>query len=377
MTEMFQSQKKSERQALIEISKGSWLLDTPEIQALKSECHGKAWQLTDFCEFGLRDPENHLPHLRSVALIANFPLQRSVKRCSGHNGKAHQWTKGQLSQRFGGVSRLGYSQRWTPQFSRDVLEDFVDHLNPLKRRNPQGSPGIHQSQKIHDPRSNHGCQRKVGQALEAMVGVCARCQAEREHRPLKSCPPHRRNEPDCKFHGMPISSRDSISIKFPMSIKVKTAEGMKRVPQRGDERFPAAARSSESGPEARQRLLGLPERRHRLRAKAPTGGLNPPAGASSSSSSSSALPPPQPEGVEMDPDRIPGVAQRYPRAPEGREPTRMEAVSMQERAIDRALLNEVLTWCGEILPGHTKFLNIHNDCGTDAEKGPEELIRIL
>ena len=79
----------------------------------------------------------------------------------------------------------------------------------------------------------------------------------------------------------------------------------------------------------------------------------------------------------MDPDRIPGVAQRYPRAPEGREPTRMEAVSMQERAIDRALLNEVLTWCGEIQPGHTKFLNIHNDCGTDAERGPEELIEHL
>ena len=153
MTAMFRNQKKSERQALIEISKGSWLLDTPEIQELKADCHGQAWQLTDFCEFGLKDPENYLPHLRSVALIANFPLQRSVKRCSGHNGKAHQWTKGQLSQRFGGVSRLGYSQRWTPQFSQSVLEDFVDHLNPIKTK----SPGTHQSQR--GQRSTHGCQR--------------------------------------------------------------------------------------------------------------------------------------------------------------------------------------------------------------------------
>ena len=36
--------------ALIEISKGSWLLDTPEIQELKADCHGQAWQLTDFCD---------------------------------------------------------------------------------------------------------------------------------------------------------------------------------------------------------------------------------------------------------------------------------------------------------------------------------------
>ena len=95
---------------------GSTLIDLPLIQKLKDVCHEKAFQVTDFCEFGLKDPENKLPHKRQTALLATFTLHRSVRLCSGHQGKAHQWTKGNLSRRFGGVSRLGYSQRWTPSF---------------------------------------------------------------------------------------------------------------------------------------------------------------------------------------------------------------------------------------------------------------------
>ena len=155
MTALFNKQREKERLAIIEISKGSWLLDIPEIQGLKDGCHENAFQLTDLCEFGLKDPENKLPHRRSVALLANFPLHRSVRLCGGHQGKAHQWTKGNLSQRYGGVSRLGYSQRWTPQFSRDTLDDFADYLNPLKAK----SPGTHQSQS--GSRSTFGCQRKI------------------------------------------------------------------------------------------------------------------------------------------------------------------------------------------------------------------------
>ncbi len=47
---------------------------------------------------------------------------------------------------------------------------------------------------------------------------------------------------------------------------------------------------------------------------------------------------------------------------------------MKERAIDGALVNEILRWCGEIPVGHTIFLNIHDDCGPEAIKGTEELI---
>ena len=90
---------------------GTWLLDLPEMADVKERCHGGDAQVTGFCEFGLKDPENILPHKRPTALLATFQLNRAIRKCSGHHGLAHQWTKGYLSKRFGGVSRLGYSQR--------------------------------------------------------------------------------------------------------------------------------------------------------------------------------------------------------------------------------------------------------------------------
>jgi hypothetical protein len=47
---------------------------------------------------------------------------------------------------------------------------------------------------------------------------------------------------------------------------------------------------------------------------------------------------------------------------------------MRDRVVDKALVNEIRQWCGEIAVGHTRFLNIHDDCGTEAVKGPAELI---
>ena len=110
------------------------MLDLPEVKEITKECYGCDIQLTDFCEFGLRDPENKLPHKRSTALLATFQLRRATRLCSGHNGKAHQWTKGRLSKRYGNMSRLGYSQRWTPMFCRDVVEDWVGSVNPIRSR---------------------------------------------------------------------------------------------------------------------------------------------------------------------------------------------------------------------------------------------------
>ena len=47
---------------------------------------------------------------------------------------------------------------------------------------------------------------------------------------------------------------------------------------------------------------------------------------------------------------------------------------MKDRVIDKALVSEILKWCGEIAVGHTRFLNIHDDCGAESAKGPAELI---
>ena len=132
--ELIKAQVKNKCEVLFEMPLGTWLLDLPEMAAVKERCHGGDAQVTDFCEFGLKDPENKLPHKRPTALLATFQLRRAVRKCSGHHGLAHQWTKGYLSKRFGGVSRLGYSQRWTTMFCRDLLQDFADHCNPLRHK---------------------------------------------------------------------------------------------------------------------------------------------------------------------------------------------------------------------------------------------------
>ena len=130
--ESIKAQVKNKCEVLFEMPLGTWLLDLPEIADVKERCHGGDAQVTDSREFGLKDPENKLPHKRPTALLATFQLNRAVRKCSGHNGLAHQWTRGYLSKRFGGVSRLGYSQKWTTMFCRDLLQDFADHCNPLK-----------------------------------------------------------------------------------------------------------------------------------------------------------------------------------------------------------------------------------------------------
>ena len=143
--------------------RGFWI--SPRWQTSKSDATGGEAQVTDFCEFGLKDPENKLHHKRLTALLATFQLNRAVRKCSGHKGLAHQWTKGYLSKRFGGVSRLGYSQRWTPMFCRDLLQDLADHCNPLKTivggQRTSAALGTHQS------RSTYGLQRQVNRVFGA------------------------------------------------------------------------------------------------------------------------------------------------------------------------------------------------------------------
>ena len=153
---LIKTQQENIGDAIFEMPLGTWLLDLPEMADVKGRCFGGDAQVTDFCEFGLKDPENKLPHKRPTALLATFQLKRAVRKCSGHKGLAHQWTKGYLSKRFGGVSRLGYSQKWTKMFCRDLVEDFADHCNPLRTRvGSWSSPALG----THQSRSTYGLQR--------------------------------------------------------------------------------------------------------------------------------------------------------------------------------------------------------------------------
>ena len=155
---------------------------------MKTVCYSGDAQLIDFCEFGLRDPENKLPHKRSTALLATFQLNRASRQCSGHNGKAHQWTKGRLSKRYGNVSRLGYSQKWTPQFCRDLMEDWVDHVNPIRTTVNAVSRKATDTYQLKPDymkiRSTCGTHKKIAELYP--VGndkdQCGRCQAEEEGR---------------------------------------------------------------------------------------------------------------------------------------------------------------------------------------------------
>ena len=66
---------------------GTWMLELPEVKEIKQECFGSDVQLTDFCEFGLKDSQNKLPHKRSTTLLATFQLRRLTRLCNGHGRK--------------------------------------------------------------------------------------------------------------------------------------------------------------------------------------------------------------------------------------------------------------------------------------------------
>ena len=103
---------------------GSVILDEKVIKSLKEYCYNNEWQYTDMCMHGVKDPENNLLHKRSTILMSTFHLPSTAVLCDGHQGKAHQWTKGQLSKRYNNMSRLGYSQSWTPRLCKLLLKDF-------------------------------------------------------------------------------------------------------------------------------------------------------------------------------------------------------------------------------------------------------------
>ena len=48
MARVLKEQKQNQREALIEMPLGTWMLELPEIKELKSECYGCDVQLTDF-----------------------------------------------------------------------------------------------------------------------------------------------------------------------------------------------------------------------------------------------------------------------------------------------------------------------------------------
>ena len=58
-SKVLEKQEENKREALIEMPLGTWMLELPEIKELKQECYGCDVQLTDFCKFGLKDPENN------------------------------------------------------------------------------------------------------------------------------------------------------------------------------------------------------------------------------------------------------------------------------------------------------------------------------
>ena len=197
----------------------TWMLELPEIKELKAECYGCDVQLTDFCEFGLKDPENKLPHKRSTALLATFQLRRATRLCSVHGGKAHQWTKGRLSKRYGNVSRLGYSQRWTSTFCRDVVEDWVDTVNPIRSRlSDRGTTDTNRSKSSYHGRCDNKCRSTCGiqRKLKSTFPVsatpkCQRCEAERQGRAGPEYhKPHQREKPDCRLHHQPLQKSTRI-----------------------------------------------------------------------------------------------------------------------------------------------------------------------
>ena len=66
---------------------------------------------------------------------------------------------------------------------------------------------------------------------------------------------------------------------------------------------------------------------------------------------------------------------RYMSIPRTDEPTLREMTSAPDRPLDKALVQELEDWCGDMECGHTKFMNLHRDCGADAVLGPDHLAK--
>ena len=71
----------------------------------------------------------------------------------------------------------------------------------------------------------------------------------------------------------------------------------------------------------------------------------------------------------------PAIRQPYQPIPRTDEPTLQEMTNAPSRPLDKALVQDMVGWCEDISFGHTKFLNIHRDCGEDAVMGPPELTK--
>ena len=97
--------------------------------------------------------------------------------------------------------------------------------------------------------------------------------------------------------------------------------------------------------------------------------VTPPA-TGTSSSSTGPVPAGRIEEAQEEPDRIPRPQVAEPTGPGGRR----SVLTQPDRELDKALVHELLKWTGKLQSGHTKFLNIHKDCG-NVEFGPEELIK--
>ena len=85
---------------------------------------------------------------------------------------------------------------------------------------------------------------------------------------------------------------------------------------------------------------------------------------------------PEPSEPQESPDTGGAFASRQPYQPIPRtdESTLQEMTNAPSRPLDTALLQDLVDWCGDIPFGHTKFLNIHRDCGEDAVMGPPQIM---
>ena len=206
-------------------------------------------------------------------------------------------------------------------FCRDLLQDFADHCNTLKAQIGRAvTPpfwGTHQSRS----RSTYGLTKKVNDVFGA-TNKCVRCEAIRTGlSKMTRSRAHQREKPDCKYHGIPYSDKDKTILKY------------KPEPKGADVQR-----------EARKRTRRSPEQ---------------PADKTTEQRSASSTDAPSAPA----PQRTRDSPQSYAPRLRTNEPTWTEAMSMPDRPLDRALLNDVVQWAGKqggqkLEAGHTRFMDI-------------------
>ena len=174
---------------------------------------------------------------------------------------------------------MGYSQRWTKMFCRDLVEDFADHCNPLRAKvGSWSSPALG----THQSRSTYGLQRKVNNVFGA-TNKCTRCESIRKGLSAQTRGrKHDRDKPDCEYYQKPFDPKKDRARRT----------GKKAKPEAQPEPVPAGRIQdaiAESGEEPRQLRIRLPRPKSTAEAPEPQEALNT-GGASSSSGAPATAP---------------------------------------------------------------------------------------